>query len=172
MEAVVQRGEKVKGKRTMALVACFLAVAGGLSGCIGDDNGGSAAATLSMEEFMEDYSRKTNNETMTYQVLLDSFEQGDKVIISDSIHNLTHQEMQNMSWTAISFSSYADQAFPIEGDITDDFEQGDAVELHVHIINVTFPYQGWTITYETFEEGWDRHNNSQALIPQRCLQHA
>ncbi|MDD3492862.1 MAG: hypothetical protein PHZ19_05145 [Candidatus Thermoplasmatota archaeon] len=158
-------------KRTMLAVVCLVAACG-MSGCLGDDNGESAAATLSMGEFMDDYSRETDNESMTYSILLGSFEQGDKVIISDTIHNVTHRETQNTSWTALSFSSYAEQAIPIEGDITGDFERGDAVELHVHIINATFSYQGWTIEYETFEEGWDRHNDTQALIPQRYLQHA
>ena len=60
-----------------------------------------------------------------------------------------------------------------QGDLSYKFQLGDMVDLTVHILTVSFPdiidNETWTVTLETFTEGWDTTDNSLVPIPQKYL---
>lgn len=156
--------------KKIAIGAICLLLASAVCGCLENEEG--KAITMTMEELMNDYNQSVDNDTKTITYWLTSLNDGDTLIIQDTLNNIIYNE--SYDYTMIEFESSVGRPFPnpIEGDITDSFGKGDTVELKMHIINVTFPYQGWTIKYETFEEGWDKESNTSIPIPQACISHA
>ena len=138
----------------------------------GDDTSGSSTMTFSA--FWNDYAQSVDNESLVATTYLKSLDDGDTVTIEDTLHNLSYNATQD--YTLIQFSSVTQRVLAIEGDITDEFQAGDAVSLTSKIINATFTYpvqgQNWTIHYETFAGGWDTENNTQVPFPRDALQHA
>ncbi|MGC9308628.1 MAG: hypothetical protein ACP5FL_07625 [Thermoplasmatota archaeon] len=138
----------------------------------GDDTSGSSTMTFSA--FWNDYAQSVDNESLVATTYLKSLDDGDTVTIEDTLHNLSYNATRD--YTLIQFSSVTQRVLGIEGDITGEFQAGDAVSLTSKIINATFTYpvqgQNWTIHYETFAGGWDTENNTQAPFPRDALQHA
>ncbi len=165
-----------------SLLVCIVAVVA-TAGCLEDGGDTEAKATMSMQGISNDYSRSMDRANMTMTLSLGSVDEGDTLIIKDTIDNLTYNQ-QNQS-TSISFASTSQSAamgqapqLRFEGDITDEFSEGDTVAVTTHIINVTMthndPQTGQTITYhyETFEEGWDAENEASVPFPQSTIEHA
>lgn len=129
--------------------------------------------TLSFNEFWQDYRQGRDAENQTMTLLLQSYDEGDTVVITDELHNLTYNATQEV--TVVQFSSYTRSYITVEGDITDAFQVGDRVTLTSDIINTSFtqPMQGqnYTVHYETFADGWDTENGTQAPFPQTALEH-
>lgn len=138
-------------------------------GCIGNDK--ENVVTMTIEELINDYKQSSNNTTKTYSYQLESLDDGDVLIIKDTLNNVLYQEPYQ--YTLIDFGSAESPPFAIEGNITDKFRNGDDVELKVHIIHVIFVQQldneTWTIELETFQEGWDSETNTSVPIPQSYL---
>jgi len=151
--------------------AVFMAVlcAGVICSC-GCLEKGTQAKVMTMNEFLQDYAEERDNATKTFVYELKSLDDGDTLIIRDTLLNLSFIGERN--YTLLLFSSVENQAFAVEGDITGSYEKNDDVELTVHIIQVEFPYQGWNITYETFQEGWDTAINNTVPFPQTVIRHA
>jgi hypothetical protein len=120
---------------------------------------------------MNDYAQNIDNDTKKITSWIQSLDHGDTLLIRDNINNLTYIEAFN--YTAIEFESLLGEGFPIEGNITDTFEVGDHVDIKLSIINVTYTQQVggeiWTLQQETFDEGWDRINNTFVPIPKKYL---
>ena len=145
------------------------------AGCLEEDTDETIeATTVTMSEFWDDYREGRDNETQTAMAILESFDDGDTIIVKDQIHNLTYNALENV--TIIRFSSYPSTDVSVEGDITNEFQEGDRVTLTSSIIHVTFTQQlqgeSWTFHYETFKDGWDMDTNSRAAFPPATLEHA
>ncbi|RLF31368.1 MAG: hypothetical protein DRN21_04660 [Thermoplasmata archaeon] len=152
--------------------AVFMAVlcSGMICSCGCLERGTQAGTVMTMNEFLQDYTESRDNTTKTFVYELKSLDDGDTLIIRDTLFNLSFNGEKN--YTLVLFSSVENQAFAVEGDITGSYEKNDAVELTFHIIKVNFQFQGWNITYETFKEGWDTNSNNTVPFPQTVIRHA
>lgn len=161
-----------------SLLVCMLAVVA-TAGCLEDGGDTEADATMSMQELSNDYSQSMDQANMTMVLFFKSLDEGDTLIIKDTIENITYDE-QNQS-TSISFASTSQSTtgqipqLRFEGDITDDFSPGDTVGVTTSIVNVTMTQQSQqgqiTYHYETLEEGWDAENETSIPFPQSTIKH-
>ena len=157
-----------------SLLICALVAT---AGCL--DDGDTEATTMSIQELSNDYSQSTDQANMTMVLFFKSLDEGDTLIIKDTIENITYDE-QNQS-TLISFASTSQSntgqilQLRFEGDITDNFSTGDAIGVTTGIVNVTMTRQSQqgqiTYHYETFEEGWDAANETSIPFPQSTIKH-
>ncbi|MFO8132870.1 MAG: hypothetical protein R6U10_02895 [Thermoplasmatota archaeon] len=165
-------------KRTIvvSLLVCVLVAA---AGCL-DNGGDTEATTMSMQEFSADYNQAQDQANGTMTFWLESVDEGDTVIIKDTIASITYDEQNQTSMVMFTSTSQSQGQTPLrfKGDITDEFSSGDTVAVTLHIVNVTMeqsnPQTGQTITYhyETFEEGWDAANETSVPLPQSTIEQA
>ena len=161
-------------KRVVFVVA-FACVLVATAGCLeGDNDEAGEATTMKMSAFWDDYREGRDNETQTAMAVLESFDDGDIVVIEDQLHSVTYNAFENV--TVIQFASHPSTDVTITGNITSEFQAGDTVTLTSEIIHATFTQQlqgeRWTFHYETFKDGWDTDTNSRAPFPQMALKHA
>ena len=168
-----------------------------ISGCMEQDNsgnngGGTTGNTVTMtaKEYTEDISTDWNNEDTTTSITMDlkTLEEGDILIIQDTIDSITYDS--NNDTTLVSFSwaneyGYNTSLNPtFEGDITGLYKVGDNVKVSVTIKHVTgsYEYQGSTVNYdlELWEEQWESYdyfnshggissNEGSKPMPQSCI---
>ncbi len=140
-------------------------------GCIENDR--DEPIVMTFGELIDDFQNTYNWEAAYRTENFTSLTDGDNLIIRDQIYNITYREDED--FTEIEFNSSAglENFFPIAGNITDRFKVGDTVEIHLHIIKVTFTTteNNRTITneIETFEEGWDTDSNEYVPVPSKYL---
>ena len=98
------------------------------------------------------------------------FEEGDTVIIHDTLSNVTYNQEQDK--TQLVFISQTDNSLPlsVQGNQSGLLEVGDTLEIFVHVIWVSYlhefwPGETWTIHEETFSELWDNKTNSHCPLP-------
>ncbi|MFO8133836.1 MAG: hypothetical protein R6U10_07915 [Thermoplasmatota archaeon] len=131
--------------------------------------GEGKAATMTMGELIADYDYSYDNATREISSLLVSLNEGDVVVVNDTLYSLTYNA--SGGYTAIDFETMKGYTFNIAGDITGSYQAGDRVTLTLHVIRVTTTKQmnnaTWTIEEETFEEGWD--DGEYVPIPQKYL---
>ena len=155
---------------TVLPLVCMLLVVS--CGCLNGDK--SNIVKMSMDELVEDDFQYVDNATKKLISGFNSLDDGDILVVQDTIQNITFEESYNL--TVVEFGLGA-QAFSIEGDITDKFKRGDSVELKLHIINVVFLQQNqyyseiWTFDIEVFEEGWNSSFNTAKPIPPKYITH-
>jgi len=136
-------------------------------------NPADKTVTMTFEEFADDITSDYNNQTKTATYWFRSLNDGDTVIVHDTIHNISYSESED--YTHIEFNSRLGNSFAIQGDITDDFSPGDTIEIKMHIISLTFTQRNtntnedWTIKMETMKEGWDMENNEYIPIPRKYV---
>jgi hypothetical protein len=133
-----------------------------------------------MQQFQEDYNQSIDEVNYTLTVWLNSLDEGDTLIIKDTIANLAYDELNHT--TKVTFTSQLVQQVPtplqFEGDITEEFSLGDTVTVTTHIINVTMTYfdpqSGQNVTYhfETFKESWDVDSRTGHPFPQSIIEQA
>ena len=154
----------------LVFVAVYLCVFVVTCGCL--DNKG-AVVTMTFDEFVNDFNESVNNQTKTIRYLFESLDDGDILIIKDTINDTLYNE--SLNYSRVEFVSSPGTSFPIEGNITDIFSIGDAVEIELHIRETAFtklnPYSGelWTFQLETFREGWDDKTNDYIPVPQKYV---
>ena len=138
-----------------------------ISGCTEQDNsgtdnnnGGTTGNTYTMtaRELNEDMTMSLGDPvTIAY----DSLEDGDTVIIHDTIASVyynseTDRTTVTFSWTDEEMTTALN--LPFEGDISASYQSGDEVKITVTIKHVTFSYtfEEVTLNYdiEIFEEQW------------------
>jgi len=143
----------------------------GLSGCV--DNEEVKGIRMTFEEFANEFNQSMDNETKTIVYWFESLDDGDTLIIRDTINNTIYSEP--VQYSSVEFVSSPGTSFPIEGNITGTFKKGETVEIELHIINTTFTMQYpstgelWTFTVETFQEGWDNETHDYIPIPPECI---
>lgn len=154
----------------VAILCVFLFLFG--TGCL--ENGKEKIITFG--ELHHDYNQETDMEKNTLTEYFSSFDDGNTLIIRDTINDIIYREESND--TGIEFISLLGERFSIKGDITKEFMKGDDVELQLHIISVSYTKQDsstgeiWTFNRETLQEGWDSKNNTFIPVPQRYISHA
>ena len=128
---------------------------------------------MNFDEFITDYQQDIDNESRTITYYFQSLNPEDTLIIKDTINTISYNATGG--YTSVEFISYPGDTFPIEGDITNEFTTGDAVQITVHIISTSFtdqnPYTGetWTFNIETFEELWDNENKTYKSLPSEYI---
>ena len=59
--------------------------------------------------------------------------------------------------------------YSFRGNITDDYQQNDLVEISFTIKHETFTYENWTYNVEVYSEGWNQeyyvNNNYSQILP-------
>jgi hypothetical protein len=144
------------------------------AGCL--ENGDGKENVLTLGELHHDYNQETDLEKYILREYFSSYDDGDTIIIRDTINDIRYREETND--TGIEFISLLGEKFSIKGDITDEFRKGDDVEIKLHIISVRYTKQDtntgeiWTFNRETLQEGWDSKNNTFIPIPQGYIHHA
>ncbi len=163
---------KEKMKINVALAAGCLFIAAFNCGCLDGEEG--KTITMSMIEFINDYNESQDNVTKKITSLFNSLEEGDTLIIKDTINLTKYYLFKN--YTLIELGNVSGWSFPIWGNITSTFKEGDTIELKLHIIKVTYELQRynetWTVERETYEEGWDREYNTFISIDREHIKHA
>jgi hypothetical protein len=155
---------------TVLTLACIFLVAS--CGCLNGDK--STIVKMSMNELIEDDFQYVDNATKKLISGFNSLDDGDILVVQDTIMNISFEESYNLTVVELGPGS---QAFSIEGDVTDKFKRGDAVELKLHIVKVVFLQQNqfyseiWTFDIEIFEEGWDFSFNTAKPIPAKYIKH-
>lgn len=131
--------------------------------------------TTTMNDLINDYEQSVDNDTKIISYSLKSLNNGDTLIIQDSINDITYNASGD--YTVVDFETIIGYTLFFVGDITETFHSGDDIEIQLHIIKVSFtqqnPYTGemWLIEHETFKEGWDSANNTFVPIPQKYITH-
>ena len=138
-------------------------------GCLEDNTGDIPVMT--MRENVNDYVEKTDNSTKIISGDYKSLNDGDKIIIRDNVYKSIYDQTAGVTY--VEFESFIGYPLAFEGDISYKFQPGGMVDLTVHILTVSFPEiidnEVWTVTLETFKEGWDTTDNSLVTIPQKYL---
>ena len=138
-------------------------------GCLEDNT--EDIPVMTIRENVDDYVEKTDNSTKTISGDYKSLNNGDKIIIRDTIYKSIHDQTTDVTY--IEFESFTGYPVVFQGDLSYKFQLGDMVDLTVHILTVSFPdiidNETWTVTLETFKEGWDTSDNSLVPIPQKYL---
>ncbi len=162
----------VRYHKLVAIVCLFLFLVN--TGCL--ENGDENKNVMTFGELVNDYDREVDEETNTLHEYFVTLNDGDTVTIKDTINDIIYREESND--TGIEFISYLGEKFSIEGDITNEFSNGDYVEITLHIIVVNYTQKNtdtgeiWTFNRETLQEGWDSKNNAFIPIPQGYILHA
>ena len=110
--------------------------------------------TITAKE-LNDNTKWVNSNT-TFSLLYDSYEDGDTLIIKDTISTITYDKTFNA--TGISFiwdNGTQIRNFAFKGNITDSYKNGDKVKITVHLKHVTFSYNGKNYDMEIFAEEWE-----------------
>ena len=157
------------------------------SGCVED--GKSKTLIMTMKEFaVDDIEQDINYDSKLQTFYFKSLDEGDTVIIIDTIHNLTfvpYQEDVNMSniTELVCESVYeanpeqiTQVIMPFEGDLTTKFKVGDKIKITLHIITDTYVTERhgtiWTFKLETTREGWDSKKHEMHPLPQSAIDFA
>ena len=131
---------------------------------------GNEPIIMTMQEVIYDAHISSDNNTKEWWSYFESLDEGDTVIIHDTLSNVTFDEENNQ--TLLVFVSQEDNTlpFPITGNLEGYLMAGDTLEIITHVVWVSYPhefYPGeiWTIYLETFSELWDTDTNSPTSLP-------
>jgi len=149
---------------------------------VSDARGGTDKETLSIWVWENEPIRMTYQEVIYDAVLtmdnvtkdwwsdFGQLEEGDMVIIHDTLSNVTFNQEENK--TLLVFVSQEDNTLPlsVQGDLSGFLQVGDTLEIFVHVVWVSYPHEFWpgeiwTIHVETFRELWDSEINSPCPLP-------
>ena len=127
---------------------------------------------MSYQEVIHGAVLSMDNETKDWWSDFEQLEEGDTVIINDTLSNVTY--IQEDDRTELVFVSQTDNvlALNVQGNQSGFLEVGDTLEVFVHVAWVSYLYEFWegeiwTIHLETFSELWDNEtNNSRPLPPE------
>jgi hypothetical protein len=130
------------------------------SGCLdlggnGDDNNQNAVI-MTAREHINDLTLKTDIEG-GYSLLYDSLENGDKLIIKDTISDIFYDEKIDETKITFGWTEDGEQQFLelfFEGDLTETYSHVDEVEITVTIKYVNITFAGFIFEMEIYEEQW------------------
>lgn len=178
-------------KKTIAILCavCF-GLALFVSGCTQKDNSGTNnnndetttgnTYTMTAKEVESDMNFTSDWSTYV-RILYNSLEEGDTLIIHDTIDNISYDPDKNRTTITFDTSEGGDMTsslnYPFEGDLTDTYSVGDTVEINDKIEHVEFTdnSSGTTIIYEveTFEKLWTSKEEYIAseggALPATCI---
>lgn len=160
------------------LLMCLAATAT-IAGCTEKDqeDKNGDATVMTFGQFLVDSKTHVDNETKQVMEWFQSLDEGDTLLIRDTINKITY--MEAFGFTSIDFaSSYIDDSVMIEGDITNDYSSGDRIMLQLTIIRDTFTWEDtttgelWTYNFECIQEMWDTEQKNSVPIPSYYIRHA
>ena len=148
-----------------------------VSGCLEEKDG--EIITMTFEEFINDYHtdyvNTSGNTSRQFRGWYSTLNAGDTVIIEDTLQKMVYDDTYDS--TNVEFSSIEGFTvqFQVEGDLWNNFQEGDNVTLTLHIIHVSYiqqisPSETMSIDKEIYEEGWDSVNNQEVPVPQQFIQ--
>ena len=144
----------------------FIILATIVAGCLY----GVTGKQMSVDELMKDGKQNIDNENFTYTYDYKSLNDGDTVIIKDTIHS---KEIRGND-TFLTFESNSTLGMYFIGNLTD-FNAGDKVKIVLHISRDTFVKtygaQTWSFDFEIFEEGWDFDQHIPIPFPPSVIKH-
>jgi len=153
-------------RKGIFIIAIFLMILLN-SGCLKEGTG--VERIMSVKEFvnfMGNSTMSTDNATKYEYLTLPQADNGDTILIKDKIHNFTYDPAGDI--TRMLFISDLEHSFPISGDLTNDFAEGDNVEIRFHVFTDVFADPNdpsWTVSVETIKEIWDTTTHSFTIIP-------
>ncbi len=165
---------------TIGVIFCVIAAT---AGCLtNEDASQPTAATMTMQAYLDHYRQAKDTANKTAYIWLTSLDEGDTVIINDTIDIITFNTTAEQNRTLIKFRSVNSSdplrgGLAFQGDITQQYHAGDNVTVTAHIANVTFTSNNtgtgdrWTVQYELFREQWDNATDDSVPLPARCISH-
>ena len=174
-----------KGILVVGIVCLMLVLL--VCGCTQQEESGTGGGTtgntvtMTAKEHYDDMSMDTDWSTYI-TILYDSLEDGDTLIIQDSVTNISYDSNTDATtvtfeWTEGEMTGSLNPVF--EGDITGSYQTGDEVKITVTIKHVTFSHEGMSYDMELYEEQWESQdyfisNAGSALgglkpLPQSCI---
>ena len=154
-----------------------------LSGCNEQENGGTTTGntvTMTAEELNDDMNIETDWTTYM-KILYDSLENGDTLIIEDTIDNISYEPIIDRTVIIFDISEGEGMTsslnYPFEGDISDIYQIGDQVKITATIKHVEFTFEedGASMDYELeiFDEMWTTQEEYIAsgggTLPSSCI---
>ena len=122
--------------------------------------------TMDMKTLSEDLTSVVVNSTFYHSEHFKTLDEGDTLIIKDTISKKRTQE-ENI--TLLQFSSMPEGGFYFEGNLTD-YRVNDTVEIILHIERDIFKKATknntiWSFDIEIFKEGWDFDSHNPLPLP-------
>jgi len=125
---------------------------------------------MTYQEVILDAVLSMDNVTKDWWSDLEHLNEGDTVIIRDTLSNVTYNQEEDK--TQLVFESQTDNQLPfsVKGNQSDFLHVGDTLEVFVHVVWISYlhefyPDEIWTIHVETFQEIWDDQTNSACPLP-------
>lgn len=137
--------------------------------------------TMSAQQFSDDIESEINESNKYFTVNFKSLDEGDIVIINDTIDSIRYLNDLNITairfdWDSTPDESVAGIEFDFFGNLTDIYDENDVVTITFAIKHVQFSYEGWSFNCEVYEESWnqDRYISGihPQILPQTCISHA
>ena len=159
--------------KVTTIIGCVLFLVFFHSGCVENETENDVPIVMTFGELIDDY-KSTYNWEAAYRIEnFTSLIHGDILILRDHIYNITYRVDENITYIEFNSSLGLDNFFPIQGNITGSFNVGDTVEIHLHIIKVTFNQieneRSVTVERETYMEGYDTHTNTYIPVPAQYI---
>jgi hypothetical protein len=141
-------------------------------GCLEDNNG--KIFKMDFEEFINDYRQDNDNTSGEFRGWYLTLDKGDTVIIHDTIKKMSYSDTYDTTYVEFSSIEGRTVQFPVEGDLWTRFQEGEDVEITLHIIHVKFTQQitsgeNMSVNIETYDEGWDNTNNIHIPVPHQYI---
>jgi hypothetical protein len=161
-------------KHPLILTAACMLVVVACAGCtVNEENGETGrTVTMSMAELREDFHEKKDEGNKTISYWYGSVDEGDTLLLRDVIETMTVSG--SLGKTTVFPESLPEWGFEVWGNLTNDFAEGDAFELSLHIANVTYqPFEGeeLVVNIEVIREGWSTETNQRIPYPREVMRH-
>lgn len=160
-------------KKSILIIAVFLVLLLN-SGCLNKEAGTEKVVSVKgFVDLMGNSTMDTNNATKYEYLNLTQVDSGDTILIEDKIHNFTYNSTGDI--TRMLFISDLNHSLPIRGDLTQDFSEGDNVEIRFHVFRDVFADPNdptWTVSIETLKEIWDTTAHRYTFIPRDLVKKA
>ncbi len=112
--------------------------------------------TMTAKQYFEQIKVDTDWSTF-FRLKLQSLDEGQTLSINDSLSNISYSNEYNYSTITFSFYKSGFQeslSFDIEGNVSEEFNKFDKVNLTVNIIHKIFTYEGIEYDIEIFKQQW------------------
>jgi len=133
---------------------------------------------MNAQDFINDFSFSTSTAggKLTWKIDYKSLIEGDILILTDKIYNITHSGFL-FGITSIYFDvedyvrlgiNASEIGFQFEGNITNEFEIGDNVRITLTVKHFLYTNEtsGASFDMEVFEEGWDQEKFMMNFLTQ------
>jgi hypothetical protein len=124
----------------------------------GDNQNNTGETFTAKEHYMDlNYSGNNTNVIIDYE----SLEDGDTLIIEDTLDNLTYDPTTNTTYLIFEFiNNSITQSLNLlfDGNLTGNYQSGDKLKMTFNIKHVQFDYNGTSYDMEIYDEYWESEN--------------